>query len=281
MNLRRREWHLAKLRHAEVPSAEADLRLMTAVAAERGLDDEALDAWVARRVAREPLQAILAETWFRNVRLNVSAGVFIPRPETEIVAGLAIAAAGAAWPDPKVVEACTGTGAITCALVTEVPGVQVVATEIDQAAVALAQQNVGEALAGTAGHPVAEGASAEVRHGSLLDPVDEDWRGHLDVLVANPPYLPASDVGTWDVEVAGSDPQRALVGGPHGNEVVNELLDLAVVWLKPGGTVVLELDPRLAADAADHARAVGLVDVEIKADLTGRDRAIVARRPEL
>ncbi|MFT5222552.1 MAG: release factor glutamine methyltransferase [Glaciecola sp.] len=243
------------------------------------MGDEALDAWVTRRANREPVQVILAETWFRNVRLATAPGVFIPRPETEIVAGLAIAAAASAWPDPKVIEACTGSGAIICALLTEVPGVHVVATELDGAAAALARDNVASALRSEAGCQLAEGATGEVRQGSLLDPVDQDWCGHVDVLVANPPYLPASDVGTWDPEVASQDPVAALVGGVHGNEIVDELARLAMTWLVPGGTLVLELDPRLADDAKHHAEQVGLVDVRIAGDLTGRDRALVARRP--
>lgn len=278
MSSRRRDWHLAKLRHAEVPGAENDLRLLTALADERGLDEAALDAWVSRRAAREPLQTIIGETWFRHVRLETASGVFIPRPETEIVAGLAIAAAAAAWPEPKVVDACTGSGPITCALLTEVPGVTVIATERDEAAFDLASRNVAQVLAGTAGHDLATGATGTVVLGSLLEPVDSAWRGNLDVLVANPPYLPAADEGSWDPEVALHDPLAALVGGPHGNEVVDELLELSLDWLKPGGTVVLEVDPRLAAAAADHARTIGLVDVEVKGDLTGRDRAVVARR---
>lgn len=274
----RRRW-VEALQAAGVPSPEADVRWLVEAAGERDLGTEAVDGWVARRADREPLQLILGEAWFRHVQLVCRPGVFVPRPETEIVAGLAIAATAAAWPEPLVLEPCTGTGAITCALVTEVPGVRVVAGDRDPLAVDLATHNVARALAGEAGHPVADGASASVVSSDLLDGFDPDLVGRVDVLVANPPYLPEGDRGSWDPEVH-VDPDAALVGGPHGNEVVDALLAAATQWLVPGGTVVLELDPRLATDAADRALALGLVRVAIHPDLTGRDRALVASRPD-
>ncbi len=267
-----------RLAAAGVASPHADARLLTRVAAERGVSAEVFADWVARRASREPLQLVLGVTWFRNVEITCRPGVFVPRPETEVVAGLAIDAARSAGPAPLVVETCSGTGAITCALVTEVPGVRVVAVELDPTAADLAASNVAAALDGRTGTPAAAGAHAEVVAGSLLDPVDPGLAGHLDVLVANPPYLPADDTGTWDPEVAAHDPVVALVAGDHGNELVDRLAELACRWLRPGGTLVVELDPRLAAAAADHARAVGLVDVRVAPDLTGRDRALVARR---
>jgi release factor glutamine methyltransferase len=223
---------------------------------------------------------VVGRTWFRTLELACAPGVFVPRPETEIVAGVAIDAALAAGPSPRVVEACTGSGAIACSLLAEVPGVEVVATELHALSVDLARHNVERTLAGIADPDgPAPGARGEVRLGDLLDPVDPGWRGTLDVLVANPPYLPASDRGSWEPEVADHDPDAALVGGPDGHEVVNRLLELAATWLRPGGTVVVEIDDRRGEDAEIVADAAGLVDVRIVADLTGRDRAVVARWP--
>ena len=104
--------------------------------------------------------------------------------------------------------------------------------------------------------------------------------GNVDVLVSNPPYLPAADVDAMEPEVAGHDPHGALFGGDDGHEVVEELLHEAAVWLRPGGTVILEIDDRRGADAAASAEAAGLVDVRVEQDLTGRDRAVVASRPD-
>jgi release factor glutamine methyltransferase len=263
-----------------------------------------LEEVVARRAAREPLQLVLGTTAFRTVELLCRPGVFVPRPETEVLAGVAIDAArevvarqagsdragrqagghqaadGQAGRDPLVVEPCTGTGAVACSLVAEVPGVRVIATDRDPAAVALATENLRRVAAGEAGvPPAAHQPSWEVRQGDLLGPVDAALRGHLDVLVANPPYLPASDRGSWDPEVADHDPDVALVGGPDGHEVVDALLAAATTWLAPGGLVAIELDARRADDALAVARRVGLVDARLVADLTGAPRIVTGRRP--
>ncbi len=271
--------HVARLREAGVPSPEVDVRWIADHVAEHGGGPDRLAALVERRATREPLQLVLGEAWFRHVRLACRPGVFIPRPETEVVAGVAIDELLSLGRPGRLVEPCTGTGAISCAVATEVPAVDLVATDRSADAVALATHNLAEALAGRAGHPPAAGASGRVVAGDLLDPVEPSWRGTVDVLVSNPPYLPASDAGTWEPEVGAHDPVGALVGGEHGNEVVDRLLTAATAWLRPGGLVVLELDPRLAEDAATEARRVGLVEVDLVRDLAGRERAVVGRRP--
>jgi release factor glutamine methyltransferase len=273
----------ARLAAAGVPSAAVDARLLVehvveVFGAAAGCGGSVLDGLVDRRADRVPLQQVLGRTWFRTLELSCAPGVFVPRPETEVVAGAAIVAAAAAGPTPRVVEPCCGSGAIVCALVAEVPGVEVVATDLDPAAVALTRHNLDRTLAGEAdpGAPAA-GASATVHLGDLLAPVDPSWRGTVDVLVSNPPYLPAADRVTWDPEVQ-HDPEAALVGGPDGHEVVDRLLELAGSWLRPGGTVVVEIDDRRGDDALAAARAAGLVDASLVRDLTGRDRAVTARR---
>jgi release factor glutamine methyltransferase len=274
----------SRLESAGVPNAAVDARLLVEHVVETfgvaaGCGGSVLDGLVDRRVARVPLQQVVGRTWFRTLELVCAPGVFVPRPETEVVAGVAIDAARAAGPSPRVVEACTGSGAIACSLVAEAPGVEVVATELHAVSVDLARHNLERTLAGIADPDgPAPGARGEVLLGDLLDPVDPSWRGTLDVLVANPPYLPASDRGSWAPEVADHDPDAALVGGPDGHEVVDRLLELAGTWLRPGGTVVVEIDDRRGEDAEVAARAAGLVDARVVPDLTGRDRAVVARR---
>jgi release factor glutamine methyltransferase len=288
-----------------VPSPDADARWLVDHVVEVagdpvGCGAALLDGLVARRLRREPLQQIIGRTWFRLLELQCAPGVFVPRPETEIVAGLAIAVAteaateaavtAAAGARPaasaedgaelvRVVEACTGTGAIALSIAVEVPGVTVVAGDVDATAVDLARANLARIRDGQAGPPLAPRTSVSVVVSDLLDGVDPSWRGHLDVLVANPPYLPAADRTTWEPEVADHDPDRALVGGTDGHEVVDALLELAATWLAPGGTVILEIDERRGPDAMAAAIAAGLVDVRIERDLTGADRAIVAQRP--
>ncbi|MEX2328608.1 MAG: HemK/PrmC family methyltransferase [Nitriliruptoraceae bacterium] len=277
------------LAEADVAAPEADARwlLEAALGADphhqpgrlvEAAERIVLDAMVERRRAREPLQFIVGGTAFLDLWIECRAGVFIPRPETEVVARLAIEVARRAPAAPIVVEPCTGTGAIACALVAHVDGVQVIATDISVEAVTLARHNLARVVQGEAGRVLASGASADVRHGRLFDPVDTDLVGRVDVIVANPPYLPLADRATWSPEVADGDPLDALVGGENGHEVVDRLLRLAPRWLRPGGTVILEIDERRAIEATEAANAAGLTGVRIVDDLTGAPRVVVARR---
>lgn len=283
--------HAATLADAGVPTPAVDARLLvravlgdtdgrpgTAVTTDDPRLGE-LDRAVAERARRVPLQHVLGVTWFRHLRLVCRPGVFIPRPETEIVAGVAIDAARAAGPAPIVVEACTGSGAIALAVATEVAGARVHAGDLSEAAVALARDNLAAVLAGDADvDGLAPGASCTIHRWDLLAGLPSALRGTVDVLVSNPPYLPAGDRGTWEPEL-GHDPDAALVGGDDGHELVDTLLAAAGEWLAPGGVVVIEIDDRRGADAVGAAQAAGLVDVSIVRDLTGADRAVHARRP--
>lgn len=281
-----------RLDRAGVPSPDADARwLLEGVTGidplrtpERPVADasrEVLERAVVRREAREPLQLILGEADLRGLRIRCAPGVFIPRPETEIVAGVAIDAARASSRRPRrLLDVCTGTGAIACCLVAEVEDAEVVAIDRDPAAVELARENLRRVVAGEAGVAgVAAGSHLEVREGDLLAPVDPAWQGEADVLVSNPPYLPARDREGWEPEVRDHDPAAALIGGDDGHEIVDRLLHLAATWLRPGGTVVVEIDDRRGDDARAAAHEAGLVDVEVVEDLTGRPRCVVARRP--
>jgi release factor glutamine methyltransferase len=274
-----------RLEAAGVPNPVVDARLLLEHVVEvagsaAGCGGALLDGLVQRRAARVPLQQVIGRAWFRTLELTCAPGVFVPRPETEIVAGAAVDAARAAdRRHARVVDVGTGTGAIACSVAAEVPGADVIAVDWDPLAVALAGVNAERLADGTAvtGGP-APGATLRVLAGSLLDPVPDEWLGEVDVLVSNPPYLPASDRGSWAPEVAQHDPDHALVGGDDGHEVVDALLDLAGRWLRPGGTVVIEIDDRRGADAVTAARAAGLDEVRLLPDLTRRDRAVVGTR---
>ena len=280
-----------RLDAAGVPTPDVDARWIVDAMVDRfgpdlaGCDAGVLDALVERRAAREPLQLVLGHTTFRWVELDCRPGVFVPRPETEVVAGAAIDAAVAVDGAPRVLEACTGTGAIALAVASEVPRAQVVAGDRSPEAVALATENRDRLQAASAPTPwrpgpwAAPGATIEVRAADGWGAAPASWRGSVDVCVANPPYLPASDIGSWAPEVGDHDPYDALVGGPDGHEVVDALLAAAPTWLRPGGTVVVEIDDRRGPDAVAAARGAGLVDVDLVDDLTGRDRAVRGRRP--
>ena len=227
-------------------------------------------ALVDRRRRREPLQHIVGRTGFRYLDLQVEPGVFVPRPETETVAGHAVAEAERVVADGEglVVDLCCGTGAIALAVATEVPAVRVVAVDVDPSAVDLARRNA-----------VAVVAQIEVRQGDVRDPdLLADLTGRVDVVVANPPYIPPDQVPV-DPEVRDHDPDLALYGGgPDGLDVPRAVLAAAVGLLMPGGLLVMEHGEAQAAAVRAAAEAAALVEVRTEPDLTGRPRAVLARR---
>jgi len=285
-----------QLAQAHVASPEVDARWLVEAASGRDprsvptavLTPDAarrLEDMVTRRAAREPLQLIVGSTAFRTLELICTPGVFIPRPETEILAGLAIDAARSARSargHVLVVEPCCGTGAVSLSVAVEVAGAHVHAADVSADAVRCARANLEALRAGGAGilpgDPGPVGERVQLFEGPLLEPFDEALRGHVDVLVSNPPYLPTSDVELLPPEVAQHDPHAALFGGEDGHELVDELIRAAPSWLAPAGTLLLELDVRRGQDAVEVALGAGLHDVRLVADLAGAPRFLVAHR---
>ncbi|MEX0831968.1 MAG: peptide chain release factor N(5)-glutamine methyltransferase [Nitriliruptoraceae bacterium] len=273
----------AQLAVAAVPAADVDARWLIAsflkVDPWQSPDTPvtltcALAEAVARRARREPLQLIVGSTAFLDLTIACRPGVFIPRPETEMLAEMAIAAA--LERDAAIVaEPCTGSGAIACAVAAHVPGVTIVATDVDEAAVTLARDNAMMTL-----DAASHAATIKVLRGDLFTPVAPAFAGRVDVVVANPPYLPASDVGSWMPEVSDHDPPGALVAGPDGNETVVRIMHDARKWLRPEGVVMMEIDTRRANEVVALARSVGWSDIEVVDDLTGRPRFILLRGPQ-
>ncbi|MBW3603173.1 MAG: peptide chain release factor N(5)-glutamine methyltransferase, partial [Actinobacteria bacterium] len=224
-----------------------------------------LRRWARRRAAREPLQLIVGTVGFRRLDLRVRPGVFVPRPETEVLAGEAIARTPAGG---VVVEPCTGSGAVACAVAQEAGPARVVAIDSSPAAVALARANARRL-----------GLAVEVRRGDLLDGAPRGLGGHVDVLVCNPPYLSWGEVGALEVEVREWDPPEALVGGPGGHETTDRLVAAAGAWLRPGGWLVVEAADTRAERTRRGCRSAGLADVRVLEDLTGRERIVCARLP--
>lgn len=230
-------------------------------------------ALVARREAREPLQHIVGSTVFRYVTLRVRAGVFVPRPETEAVAQVAIdeaKAIAAGGRGPLVVDLCCGAGAIALSTATEVPAAVVHAIDASREAVDLATINADAAHA----------ANVTVGYGDVTDPgVLADLDGSVDVLVSNPPYIPSGAIPI-DPEVRDYDPPSALFGGGEdGLEVPRAVVAAAVRLLRPGGLFIMEHADVQGAATREIALLTGAFEsIETRADLTGRERMLVARR---
>ena len=225
---------------------------------------------VARRAGREPLQRILGVMWFRGLELASRPGVFIVRPETEVVAGAAIEAAQRMTDDgaPLVVDLCAGSGAIAAAVAHEVPGARLVAVEIDETAVALAREGCERLAPGR----------VEVVRGDAADPrVLRDLDGRVDVVVSNPPYVPAGAVE--DLETQRYDPGLAVYGGGEdGLGLPRAVVARAAALLRPGGALVMEHDAGQAEALRQAALAVGFETALTGQDLTGRDRYLRAVR---
>ncbi|WP_347240782.1 peptide chain release factor N(5)-glutamine methyltransferase [Thermus sp.] len=219
-------------------------------------------AWelLAKRLSGYPLQYLLGEVEFFGLPLKVAEGVLIPRPETEGLVELALSLP--LPPRPRVLDVGTGTGAIALALKRFLPEAEVWATEVDPKALALAQEN-----ARRLGLPV------RFLMASLTGGL-----GELDLVVANPPYLPEAYRKVAPKELSFENP-LALYAGPEGLSVARPLAEEALHALRPGGYLLLELAPENARLLGEELRAKGWEEVRVLPDLAGRDRYLRARRP--
>jgi release factor glutamine methyltransferase len=217
---------------------------------------------LCQRCAGTPLQHLTGEQAFRRVTVAVHPGVFIPRPETEVLVGVALECLGERR-EPVIVDVGTGTGAVALAIADERPGSSVFATDLSPEAVELAREN-GARL----------GLSITVLRGDLFEPLPIALRGDVDLVVSNPPYVTAVEYDDLPAEVR-ADPRLALVGGTrlHGR-----LATEAIGWLRRGGALAVEIG---AAQGPEVAKVMerSYEEVRIVPDLPGRDRIVVGRRP--
>ncbi|MGW1061943.1 peptide chain release factor N(5)-glutamine methyltransferase [Micromonospora rubida] len=255
------------------------------------------DALVARRATREPLQHLTGSAGFRHLELAVGPGVFVPRPETELLAGWGVdqarlrpgsppstagpgyvepPAAGAAeaagvGDGPLVVDLCSGSGAIALAVAQEAPAARVVAVERSPAALAWLRRNAADRVA--AGDRPIEVVAADVTDPELL----AGLTGRVDVLLCNPPYVPRAVL--VPPEVAAHDPDEAVFGGADGLDVIRPVLARAAELLRPGGVLGVEHDDTHGAVLPALLAADGRYEaVEEHRDLAGRPRFATARR---
>lgn len=219
----------------------------------------------ARRLNREPLQHITGKAYFRNLELQVGRGVFIPRPETEFVAQLAIdALRQVAAAAPIAIDLGTGSGAIALAMATEVPNAKIYAVEKSADAFPFTQKNFA-----TYGDQ-----NATLIHGDLADAFEE-LNSTASVVASNPPYIPLAAVPR-DVEVRLHDPELALYGGEDGMKVMRLVSSTAKRLLHTGGSLIVEHADSQSQQVSQLLLADGWRQVRSHKDLTGRDRAVTA-----
>jgi release factor glutamine methyltransferase len=264
----------AALAEAGVGSPRADAELLAAHAAgtERGqlaLVEappgfvESYRALVARRASRVPLQHIVGTAAFGPVDVHVGPGVFIPRPETEAMLEWAVAQDLSG--SPVIVDLCTGSGALACALSMQWPGARIIAIDDSEEALKYARRNLEDTGV--------EIVCADVTDAGLLPELD----GGVDLIVANPPYIP--DGAQLEPEVAEHDPPHALFGGPDGMTVIDAIVDLAGRWLRVGGRCAVEHDDTTSQLTVEAFTRAGRFDgVTARHDLAGRLRFVTAVR---
>lgn len=229
----------------------------------------ALRALIERRATGEPLQYVTGEMPFRHLVIRVEPGVFIPRPETEVLVDAALEAIES-LDKPLVGEVCTGTGCVAVSVAYENPNARVWTSDVSERAVEAARRNA--LYAGVADR-------VQVFHGDLFLPYLHELPGSLDLVVANPPYIPSTDMPDLPAEVLGFEPHLALDGGPDGLDVARRIAADAQGLLRPGGTLAVELDEsRAAAFAAEIGSAY--TGIKVLRDLSGRDRIVVGTKRE-
>lgn len=228
---------------------------------------------VDRRAAREPLQHLTGSAVIGSVTVQVGPGVFIPRPETDLMVHTALELI-ADIPDPVVIDLCAGSGVIALAIAAARPDASVHAVERSSGALAWARRNAELQVA--AGHrPI------DLRGGDFADErLLADLDGTASLVIANPPYVP--DGTEVDPEVADYDPPEAVFAGPDGLDVIRPLISVAAGLLKPGGLLAIEHDASQGdtVPALLSARRV-LAEVVEHTDLAGRPRFVTARRVRL
>ncbi|MGW6729383.1 peptide chain release factor N(5)-glutamine methyltransferase [Nocardia sp. NPDC055029] len=227
---------------------------------------------IDQRAARIPLQHLTGTAAMGEIDLAVGPGVFVPRPETELLFAWALAWLETLPHDhaPIVVDLCTGSGALALAIAHARPDAQVHAVELDSDALPWARRNADDRIA-DGDTPITLYAD-DVTDPTLLT----ELSGRVDLVVSNPPYIP--DAAILDPEVAEHDPHRALFGGSDGLDVIRAMVPTIARLLRPGGATAIEHDDTNGGGVAALLAAADFVDIVEHPDLAGKPRFVVAAR---
>ncbi|MFI1240659.1 peptide chain release factor N(5)-glutamine methyltransferase [Nocardia salmonicida] len=228
-------------------------------------------ALIEQRAARIPLQHLTGTAAIGEIDLAVGPGVFVPRPETELLFAWALAYLETLPHDhaPIVVDLCTGSGALALAIAHARPDAEVHAVELDPEALAWARRNADARIAD--GDTPVTLYAGDVTDPALLTALTDT----VDLVVANPPYIPEAAI--LEPEVADHDPHRALFGGPDGLDVIRAMIPTVARLLRPGGATAIEHDDTNGGGAAALLSTADFTEIVEHTDLADKPRFVVAR----
>jgi release factor glutamine methyltransferase len=224
------------------------------------------EAWISRRLQREPVQRILGYAYFRNLRLELDGDTLIPRPDTESVVDAALEAVDLRNGACRVLDLGTGSGAIAISLASERPSCDVHAADNSEGSLRVARRNA-----------VRTGARVRFYGTDLFSGLDALLANSVDVLVSNPPYISSAQIEALEQEVRDWDPRAALDGGPDGLGFYRRIFAEAAPLLKDSADVVLEVGDGQAETVLELGRCAGYEPMVKRLDLTGTPRAVWLR----
>ncbi|MDR1618540.1 MAG: peptide chain release factor N(5)-glutamine methyltransferase [Treponema sp.] len=231
-----------------------------------------------RRLSGECTACILGKKEFWGLDFAVNAAVLVPRPDTEtlVEAALETVRSSPLSPPLTLLDLCTGSGAVAVALKHEAPFLEVRASDISAEALEVAAANATRLLGPEAGPHAGSGPPVRFFRGDLFAPFSP--AAGFACITANPPYIPTGEIGGLAPEVR-REPRLALDGGTDGLRLLGRIIAEAPDYLRPGGTLLLEADPRQMAILRSLFEAEGYCDIKIRRDLPGAERVIGGRHP--